>query len=367
MPQKHIVIDARIRQSSTGRYIDRLLEHLQSVDTENRYTVLVRPGDPWKPSSELFTPLVCNYRGFSFNPFQQVAFSIFLYRLKADLVHFAMTGFQPLFFLGKQVTTTHDLTMFTFVRPGKLPGWLHWLRMQGYRLLIWHAHKHAANIIVPTQYVADAIAHKYPYSKQRIVVTLEASEPPLTIEPTKPKSVTEPFILYVGSAFPHKNLDKLVDAFSTLHSKYPDLNLVFAGKREQYYQKLETYAEDSPSKTNIMFTGFAQDSDLKWLYEHAKCYVFPSLSEGFGLPGLEAMAHGAPVASSDATCLPEVYGDAAVYFNPRDTKDIAAKISNVIDNPKLAKDLVEKGYAQVKKYSWKRMAEQTSDIYEENL
>jgi glycosyltransferase involved in cell wall biosynthesis len=91
------------------------------------------------------------------------------------------------------------------------------------------------------------------------------------------------------------------------------------------------------------------------------------LSEGFGLPGLEAMLHGAPVVSSDATCLPEVHGNAAHYFNPLSVSDMATKISEVLDNPVLRKELVAKGYQQVKKFSWKKMAEETLAVYNKVL
>jgi glycosyltransferase involved in cell wall biosynthesis len=112
-----------------------------------------------------------------------------------------------------------------------------------------------------------------------------------------------------------------------------------------------------------VFTDFINEGELRWLYEHSAAYVFPSLSEGFGLPGLEAMIHGTPVVSSDATCLPEVYGDAAHYFDPRDVRDMAAKISDVLTDSKLRQDLIKKGTAQAAKYSWQRMAEQTLEIY----
>jgi glycosyltransferase involved in cell wall biosynthesis len=103
------------------------------------------------------------------------------------------------------------------------------------------------------------------------------------------------------------------------------------------------------------------------MYENCVAYVFPSLSEGFGLPGLEAMAHGAPVISSNATCLPEVYGDAAYYFYPYHTKEIANAIEEVVNNKKLRDELVVKGKVQVKKYSWRRMAEQTLEVYKKAL
>ena len=113
--------------------------------------------------------------------------------------------------------------------------------------------------------------------------------------------------------------------------------------------------------------GFIEDSELKWLYQNAACYVLPSLSEGFGLPGLEAMAHGTPLASSNATCLPEVYGDAALYFDPLDIHSIAVVVNQILTDSKIANKLRTSGHKQVSLYSWEKMAKQTFSVYESVL
>jgi len=364
---KHIVIDARIRRASTGRPVARLLEHLQTLDTKTRYTVLVEPDDPWQPQQDNFTPLACPYPIFSFNPMQQLSFAQFLRKLKPDLVHFTMSGQQPLLYFGAQITMTHDLTMYRYVRKGRLPLPLHWLRMLGYRLLMWSAHRKARRIIVPTDFIAADVAKFHSFTEGKITRTYEASEPPLKAEAAQPQGVSRPFLLYVGSAFPHKNLEGLAAAFAELAKKHRDLTLVLTGKREQHSLALEKSLEESPVRERILFTGFVSDEELKWLYENAEVYVFPSFSEGFGLPGLEAMVHGCPVASSNATCLPEVYGDAAVYFDPTDPEAMAAQITQVMQDVTLRKQLIENGYKQAKKYSWRHMSEHTHHIYQEVL
>ncbi len=363
---KHIVIDARIRRASTGRPVDRLLERLQVLDTTNTYTILLAPTDDWRPKSRRFKTVACRYRQFSFNPLQQITFAYHLYRLKPDLVCFTMTGQQPLFYFGAQITFTHDLTMFQYARAGRLPEWLHRLRMLGYRLLFWQAHRKAKKILVPSQYVRDAVAKRHLFTNRRLVVTYEASDSPAAkAEPLE--GITEPFILHVGSPFPHKNIERLIEAFGLLKGKHPDLRLVLAGKREYYFKQLEKQCRTSPVHDSIHFTGFVSDAELKWLYEHAEAYVLPSLSEGFGLPGLEAMAHGCPLVSSNATCLPEIYGDAARYFDPENIEEMAQKIHEVLANPKLRQDLIGKGRKQIKKYSWRRMTEQTLETYHDVL
>ena len=110
-----------------------------------------------------------------------------------------------------------------------------------------------------------------------------------------------------------------------------------------------------------------EDDELNWLYAHTSAYLFPSLMEGFGLPGLEAMTHGAPVVSSDATCLPEVYGDAAAYFDPNDTETMAKSIAEVLDDAALRKKLVKNGYERLKDFSWRKTAEQTLEVYRDAL
>ena len=363
---KHIVIDARIRRSSTGRYTDRLVEHLQKIDHENRYTILVEPDDNWQTTNENFVTIPCRYKQFSFNPFEQIGFAWQLYRLKADLVHFTMTQ-QPIMFFGNIVTTTHDLTMLRFVRPKGTLLPIYWLKMLGYRFLFWQAHKKSQIVIVPTNFVQEDLAKYHPFTQDKSVVTYEASEPPLKTKAEAPEGAPKEFLLYVGTSFPHKNINRLVDAMVKLHSKYPDMQLLLAGKKEYYYDLLDQYIAETGSEAYVKPLGFVSDAELKWLYQNAKAYVFPSLSEGFGLPGLEAMAHGCPVISSNATCLPEVYGDAAHYFDPLDVDDMTQKISEVIDSKSLREELVKKGTDQLVHYSWEKMASETHSIYASTL
>src|SRR5204862_1951277 len=118
---------------------------------------------------------------------------------------------------------------------------------------------------------------------------------------------------------------------------------------------------------NGVFTGFLREGQLRWLYENCAAYVVPSLSEGFGLPGLEAMAHGAPVVSSNATCLPEIYGEAAQYFDPLSVEAITEAINEVLTRQDVRAALTSAGKERVKKFSWQRMAEQTLEVYDQAL
>jgi len=117
----------------------------------------------------------------------------------------------------------------------------------------------------------------------------------------------------------------------------------------------------------ILSTGFVSEEELDKLYTNAALFVFPSLSEGFGLPPLEAMARGVPVVSSGVACLPEILGEAAIYFNPLDINDIAAKIKNTLSDDRARKNLIQKGFERVKKYNWEKMARETLKVYQSVL
>ncbi len=361
---KRIVIDARELRTSTGRYMERLLHYLQEIDREHEYIVLLKPNDiaSWNPEHANFNKHVCPHKEFGFG--EQIGFKKQLDGLGADLVHFGMVH-QPIWYRGRVVTTVHDLTTMRFSNPAKNSA-IFTFKQQIYKYVVWRsAHKSAA-LIVPSQFVADDLVRFTGVQRDKITVTPEAADA-ITDRPKAMKQLTgRRFLMYVGRPTPHKNLERLIEAFASLQAKYPELMLVMAGRTDANYQRIEDNAYVKGVK-NLYFPGFVSDGELRWLYENCEAYVFPSLSEGFGLPGLEAMCHGAPVVSSNATCLPEVYGDAAHYFDPKDTAAMATAIDEILSDKDLRAGLIKKGHAQVKNYSWKRMAEQTLAVYKKAL
>ena len=308
-----------------------------------------------------FSAMECNIKEFSFA--EQIKLALLLYKIKPDLVHFPMVQ-QPLLYLGKKVTTMQDLTTLRFRNPSKNPA-VFWFKQRIYWIVNFLAPRFSKHVIAISEYTKQDVMKTLHYNHpDKITVTLESADY-ITDNPVVIDSLSgKRFISYVGRHQPHKNLERLVEAHQLLLEKHPDLILVIVGKKDAATDYLRSKIQDQRS---IMFTGFVSDAQLKWLYEHTACYVFPSLSEGFGLPGLEAMIHGAPVASSSATCLPEVYGDGAIYFDPLNTQDMAEKISMVLSDKKLAQELIAKGKKQVAKYSWQRMAKQTLAVYEKVL
>lgn len=358
----HVVIDARESGTSTGRYVDKMIEYLHPLMETHDVTVLTKPHRMkfCQAIAPGFTVVEADVKEFTFN--EQLGFMMQIRRLKPDLVHFTMVH-QPILYPGKVVTTMQDLTTARFRNPAK--NWLVFtFKQQIYKLVNLIAAKKSRRLIAPSGFVKQDVINYCHVKPAKITVTHEAADK-ITEAAEPVKSVgKKQFLLYVGRPLPHKNLRRLVDAFALLKIDHPDLHLVFAGKFDHGFEQLQRYAVEAPG---VIFTDFVTEGQLRWLYEHAAVYVFPSLSEGFGLPGLEAMQYGLPVAASDATSLPEVYQDAAYYFDPYDTEDMVNRISHILDDKSLADRLSKKGHALVKTYSWKRMAEQTLEVYRKAL
>lgn len=356
---KHIVIDARIINSSTGTYVERLLTYLQEFDKINKYSVIVpeKDLDYWHPTSSNFHVLGVNFANYSLS--EQIGFKKFLEKMKPDLVHFCMPQ-QPILYRGKHVTTFHDLTLLKTYNSDK--NWLifHAKQLIG-KIVFKKALKDSVRILTPSNFTKQELMKFTSINPDKIVVTHLSAD----VAPDKPEPYKHPFkqfIMYVGQQSDYKNIRRLGDAHQLLIKKYPDLGLILVGGKNASALANEKYFKDKGYK-NILFTGFLSNPQRDWLYSKTTAYIFPSLMEGFGLPGLEAMGNGAPVISSNATCLPEVYGDAALYFDPLDTDNIAKTIEKVLIDDKLRAKLTKKGYKKLKEYSWRRTAEQTHDVY----
>lgn len=361
-----IVIDAREYPTSTGRYVRKLIEYLEKIDahSDRKYVIMLRAADfdQYQPSAKNFTKVVADFKEFTFA--EQFPFLRFIRNLEPDLVHFASVQ-QPVFYHRRVVTTLQDFTTLRFNNPSKN------LLVFKFKQLVYFFVNIVASIkskqlITPTEFVKNDAVRLIKSTPKKITVTLESADR-ITVKAEVVKSLRDkPFLMYVGRSLPHKNLERLIDAFELLKLKHPDLTLVLVGKKDALMERHLEYAQAHGVK-DVEATGYVSEGQLRWLYENTTCYCFPSLSEGFGLPPLEAMQHGAPVASSNATCLPEVNQDAVHYFDPLDINDMAEKINDVLTDKKLRAELIKKGYEQVKKYSWQRMAEQTLEVYKKAL
>ena len=354
-----IVIDARRISQSTGRVASQIIRQLEVMDTENEYHVIVHTSDQkhYTPGADNFYLHVVPYDNYTFG--EQLGLARFIRSLKPDLVHFTMPQ-QPLLYFGKRVTTVHDLTLVRFKNLDK-NKYVYAIEQNIFKFLLRNVSRRSKAIITPTRYVKHDIADYSGVNEDKIqpihhgVSDLQKlkSEP---VETLKNKD----FILFVGNAFPHKNLARLIEAHQKLLEKHPKLHLVFAGKKEFFYEQLEQKYIDAQQ---LHFLGFVSDEQLNWLYHHTQAYVFPSLSEGFGLPGLEAMQYGVPVVSSNATCLPEVYEDAAHYFDPTSVDEMSRAIDEVLRSKSRRETLIKNGFERLKHFSWKTSTKKTLAVY----
>jgi glycosyltransferase involved in cell wall biosynthesis len=183
--------------------------------------------------------------------------------------------------------------------------------------------------------------------------------------------VTYPFILYAGAIRPHKNVVRIIEAFSALKSElkkeeqFPDLKLIVIGDDLSSHPRLRRTVVRSGVQNDVRFLGFVPIEVLRIFYDVAKVFVFPSLYEGFGLPPLEAMAHGTPVVASNNSSLPEVTGNAALLVNPENVFEIQRALQRTLLDPALRTKMKQRGYEQSQKFSWTSSVSRILEIYRE--
>jgi glycosyltransferase involved in cell wall biosynthesis len=176
-------------------------------------------------------------------------------------------------------------------------------------------------------------------------------------------------VLYAGNIKPQKNLPRLIEAFAVVkselreHPEYSRLKLLLIGDAADEHSDLRRAVLRSRLQGDVRFLGFVPLSVLRVFYARARAFLFPSLYEGFGLPPLEAMAHGTPVLTSSVSSLPEVFADAALLVNPENVFDIARGIRQILTEDVMRDSLVRRGFELVQRYSWERSAEKVREVY----
>jgi glycosyltransferase involved in cell wall biosynthesis len=367
-----IGIDARFFGSigkGLGRYTQKLIENIEALDDQNQYFVFLRKEnwEEYQPRNKNFQKVLADIPWYGLR--EQFQFPKIIKKHKLDLMHFPHFNV-PVFYKGKFVVTIHDLILLhhSTKRASTLSPFFYFFKKTAYNFVIRRAVRKSEKIIAVSKHTKGDIEKYFGTPSEKIIVTYEAidasqkalSEPGEKI--LKKYGIMKPYLLYVGNAYPHKNLERLVLVFREIRKKHPHLHLVFVGKEDYFYRRLKKFVSDNFAK-NVIFADYVPDDHLGIVYRDALLYVFPSLYEGFGLPPLEAMARNIPVASSSASCLPEILGEAAAYFDPKAMSEMAETIEKAIVDGELRRELMEKGQEQIKKYSWKKMARETLNIY----
>jgi len=379
---KKILFDARmfgLENAGIGRYVSSLLSSFSQLPKVFEFHLLVRKDREKKISQGLgnfyiYHPVNSAHYTLS----EQWRLIEVIKRINPDLVHFPHFNL-PFFYSGAYVVTIHDLIKHFFKgrKTTTRKPWLYWPKYLGYRLLTRRAINQASGIIVPTLWWKKKLLEMYPKLTNRdIFVTWEGvgkifrknqnvsnkeKEKILNRYHLKPQK----FFIYTGNVYPHKNVERLIKAFLILNN--PSLKLAIVCSRSVFRDRLKKLVSSLNAQKQVVFLGFVPDEKLKVLYSTALALIQPSLMEGFGLTGLEAMASGCPVISSNYSCLPEVYGSAAIYFNPLRPDQLAKKMNELVHNQNKREELIRRGRQRAKRFSWKKTARETIKIYQKIL
>ncbi len=373
-----IGIDARFfggeQSKGLGRYTQKLIEQLAEHDGPHTYVIFLQPESLrlWKAPNDKFSVVVAPYHWYSFA--EQLGMPWKIWRARVDVMHFPHFNV-PLLYRKPFIVTIHDLIInhFPTERATTLGPFLYTFKHLAGQWVMRHAVRFSQRIITVSEFSKHDIVNYYGIDPQKVVVTYEAADPVTPAENTNAKQILEryrirkPYLLYIGNAYPHKNLEMMIDVLKELKRRQQPIpwQMVFVGREDYFYARLKQHAWSKNVDDHTVFTGFVPDSELSVLYAHAEAYVFPSLYEGFGLPPLEAMTQRTPVLSANTSCLPEILGDAAEYFDPADVSAIIDAIQRVMHNTERRQTLIQNGDVQVRQYSWHRMMQQTLNVYAE--
>ncbi len=370
-----IGIDARFygtKMQGFGRYTSQLIYYLQKIDTENSYIIFTLKDTVVQPLPRNFKIVYTSCRWYTWR--EQLLWPFILYRHKIDMMHFIHSNV-PILYRKHFIVTIHDLILMQY--PSAEVSTRHPLYFKikylFYRLILYNAIKSSKNIITVSKSTRSAITKYFPKYVRKIRVIYEAG---IDLRHCVPASngiqefsrlnidfQKNKYLLYVGNCYPHKNLYFLVDCFSRWLAHHPEYYLILVGKKDFFYNKFQQYVQWNKIN-HIILTGAINDRELYMLYSHAYVFVFPSLIEGFGIPPLEAMRFGVPVLASNRPSMPEILGDAALYFYPDNHNDFINKLNNICIDVNLRRQYTEKGFIREKKYSWDKMARQTHCLYQ---
>jgi len=370
-----IGLDARMYRSSTGgigTYSQQLIRHLARLDQKNQYFVFLTKEDlrEYDVRAVNFKPVLVNIPHYSL--WEQLKLPSILRKYRLDLVHFLHFN-HPIFYKGRFVVSIHDLTITKFPAG---PRQKNPIKYFFYREVMVDAIKRSIFISSLSQATKNDLLKKYSIKPTKVKVVPLATDrrfKPVSADQAQPilekYRLKKPYILFVSQWRSHKGINYLLKAMELLRERFQQKELIITmvGCKSNRFPGMGRKVDKAKRAGLVQTSGFVEKEALPAIYSQAEVFVFPSLYEGFGLPPLEAMACGTPVASSNLSCMPEVLGPAPLYFDPRDPADIALKINTLLTNQKLADRLIKRGFKQVRKYSWQKTAQETLNLYQKAL
>ena len=370
----NVAIDIRrITEFGVGTYTRNIVRALARLDHSNKFFLI---GSPEKVAE--IGPLPANFKTVPLFEIDStvkgfIEFRTAIKRLSCELVHIPHLFSVPRNLPCPYVVTVHDVLEHMY-RTHNGSG----IRRSLHFHLTRHVLQAAGRILAVSQFTKNEIEKLFGIPSRHIQVVYNAIDERFLRGHASEADrqllaerylVTYPFLLYAGRISPHKNLVRIIEAFSALktelekESKYPDLKLIIIGDELSKNPDLRRTVIRSGVQNDVRFMGFVPIEMLRVFYDAAKVFVFPSLYEGFGLPPLEAMAHGTPVVTSNASSLPEVVGNAAVLVNPENVFEIMRGLHRVLLDKGLRDRVQQRGYEQVRKFSWDASAQQILDVY----
>lgn len=353
-----IGIDGRLwNESGVGRYIRNLVHGIDGQNTEDEFVIFLTKETFNKIEfrNPKIKKVVSDAHWHTLS--EQWKFKGEIERANVDLMHFTYFSY-PVFYKRPFVITIHDLILDHFPTgvASSRPKPIFKLKHFGYKKITSQAIKNAKKIIVPSNATKDEITKHYNATTEKIEVIYEGFDQSIT-KGKGTNLISNNYILYVGNAYPHKNLQILLEAFSKIR-KDQKIDLVCIGRNDFFYKRIKN------NQPGVHFLHDIDDYSLFDYYKGARLFVMPSLMEGFGLPVLEAMSLSCPVVCSNTPALKEICQNAAVYFDPKDPNDLKEKIEKVLSDKELLESLAQKGKKQSEKFSWEECVSETLKVYE---
>jgi glycosyltransferase involved in cell wall biosynthesis len=365
-----IAIDVRkYNDFGIGTYIRNLIRQLARIDKETEYVLLCRP-----PDQELVALPEPNFRvvvepARPYSIAEQFRIPIALRREHVDLFHAPHYVLPPLIHC-RSVVTIHDVIHVMF--PQYLPNRFAYAYAKAQ---LWTAAHRSDRILTVSETSKRDILRRFRVPADKVTVVYNAIDERLAVPPGAEEfervraryQLNDPFALYVGNIKPHKNLERLIDAFHQLRqdTAFESLKLVIIGDEISRYQGLRRAVHRHKLHKHVRFFGFVPLGTLSVLYRLASLFVFPSLYEGFGLPPLEAMFFGTPVVTSNVSSLPEVVGDAAILVDPYDSTSIADGMRRGLTDEDLRAWLRVRGAERAREFSWEQSVAMIREVYGE--
>ena len=378
--KKRIIIDATtIKNSQDGlsQYIIGLINNLPEISFDYfEYIILLNPGVEREEllqalHSGKFKILLKNISPIG--PKREWDMFWFLLRNKNQFDLFHSTSNQYPLFLKKGIATIHDIIFTKYLDSA---WWTFNLAKRYLNIVVKNSLHNSAKVIAVSTATKNELTSHYNLDSSitnKIKVIYEGWEHLLPITENTETLLTDlinnPYLFYVGSSRVHKNLAGLIKGFIIALDKLPkNIRLVISGDIQYFDEEIKNLIDTTNAHTTkIFFTGFVSNNLLQTIFKNADAFIFPSLHEGFGIPVLESFYFKKPLLCSNTTSLPEIAGDAALYFDPANPNDIAKVMVFFYDNPSTWSSLIEKGQARLKLFSWKKTAEETVDIYKQIL